>query len=183
MDGMRALKHSARGRAGMIAALVVFAGLGVGIGPALSAPRRARQEPQLCPAKTPARIAPERSAAARRELAPPGVGSIALCRYSSLNDHPPLSLTHSRLISRQSIVRKLVREFDHLPRGPRGPVACPSDDGSEILALLRYPQGREVTISVHLTGCTPATNGSVSRMATQGLIAQLERLVDSPTTH
>jgi hypothetical protein len=111
-------------------------------------------------------------------LAPQGVRSIRLCRYSGVNAHPALTLTHQRLLSQAVILRKLTRELNHLPRPPHGAAACPNDDGSEILAELGYASDHEVRISIRLTGCTGATNGSVSRRATQRLIAQLERLAN-----
>jgi hypothetical protein len=82
-------------------------------------------------------------------------------------------------------MHQLVTEFDRLP-SMQGAVACPSDDGSQILALLAYPGGHQVSISVGLTGCALVTNGSVHRTAagfgtprTFGpqLLAALEHLV------
>ncbi|HTX10309.1 MAG TPA: hypothetical protein VME22_16930 [Solirubrobacteraceae bacterium] len=46
---------------------------------------------------------------------------------------------------------------------PAGPINCPDDDGSEIVALLTYPGGQRLTIRVDLTGCGTVTNGSVVR--------------------
>jgi hypothetical protein len=82
------------------------------------------------------------------------------------------------------LVGELVRGFDGLP-SIAGPVACPFDDGSEIVALLAYPNGRTVTISVGLQGCETVTNGSVHRTAAAiisqravgpQLVGQLKRL-------
>jgi hypothetical protein len=61
-------------------------------------------------------------------------------------------------------VRQLVAEFNRLP-SLRGAVACPNDDGSEIVAWLAYPGGHQVPVSVGLTGCALVTNGSVHRTA------------------
>jgi hypothetical protein len=97
-------------------------------------------------------------------LAPPGTGAIRLCRYSGLNAHPRLALVGSRLLDSRTIVDQLVTELDRLP-ALRGAVACPADDGSQILALLAYPGGHQVSISVGLTGCALVTNGSVHRTA------------------
>ncbi|MGH2916126.1 MAG: hypothetical protein ACRDMX_14185 [Solirubrobacteraceae bacterium] len=75
-------------------------------------------------------------------------------------------------------------EFDRLP-SLHGAVACPADDGSQILTRLVYPGDRDVLISVGLTGCETVTNGSVSRTAAglgsprafgPQLVTQLERL-------
>lgn len=87
-----------------------------------------------------------------------------LCRYSGLNAHPRLALVGSRLLTSRTIVRQLVRGLDRLP-SLHGAVACPEDDGSEILARLTYPGGQRVSISVGLTGCALVTNGSVHRTA------------------
>lgn len=87
-----------------------------------------------------------------------------LCRFSGLNGRPRLSLVRSTLIRRAALRRTLLRDFDKLPRQP-AIVNCPSDDGSQILALLAYPNGRRVAVSVGLTGCEIVTNGSVSRTA------------------
>jgi hypothetical protein len=137
-----------------------------------------------CLSTSPRRVAAERWSAARQKLAPPGASTIRLCRYSGLNSLPPLTLVGARLLSNGRLVRKLIGEFDRLPPPPPGAYRCPSDDGSQILALLAYPDGHDVTISVRLTGCTGVTNGSVARSAmgvigTAGprLVAQLERLV------
>jgi len=54
-------------------------------------------------------------------------------------------------------------EFDRLP-SLRGAV-LPNDDGSQILALLAYPCGRQLGISVGLSGCALVSNGSVRRYA------------------
>ncbi len=137
-------------------------------------------------------VAPELLAAtswppARRELAPPGVISIRLCRYSGLNGHPPRDLVFSRLIANRSRIGdtrigELIRELDRLP-SQHGVFACPNDTGAEIVALLAYPESRVVTISVGLDGCQSVTNGALRRSAAgspsgagQQLIAELERL-------
>jgi hypothetical protein len=84
------------------------------------------------------------------------------------------------------VVRGLVGEFDRLPPPPPGAVACPNDDGSQIVALLAYRGDRAVTITVGLTGCVAVTNGSLQRTAAgmgsppafgPQLVAQLKRLV------
>jgi hypothetical protein len=138
--------------------------------------------PAGCAAKAPARIPPNPWPAARAKLAPAGAQAIRLCRYSGANARPRLRLTRSVLIERRGTVGGLVRQFDRLP-APRGTFACPFDDGSEIVALLAYPGGHAVTISVGLRGCNTVANGDVLRTATgrpgqpgPALLAQLERL-------
>lgn len=134
-------------------------------------------------------LAPAAWPAARKRLAPPGAAAIRLCRYSGLNAHPPLTLAGGRLVRAPGLVAVLVADFDRLLAGSPGAVACPADDGSQILALLAYPGGRTVTISAGLTGCALVTNGSVHRTAAgfgsppaygPQLVAELERLVHAP---
>jgi hypothetical protein len=81
------------------------------------------------------------------------------------------------LLRRRIVVRRLVSELDRLP-ALTGSVACPFDDGSEIVALLVYPHGRHATISVGLTGCAVVTNGRVHRTAAgrRSFLAHLELL-------
>jgi hypothetical protein len=133
-------------------------------------------------AKPPSRLPANSWAAARAKLAPAGADAIRLCRYSGLNSKPPLRLTRSVLIGRRATVASLTRQFNRLPSF-KGAIACPVDDGSQILALFAYPSGRRMTIDVHLEGCSQATNGDATRTAlgSRGqpgpkLVARLERL-------
>ena len=120
--------------------------------------------PWRCARTAPSRVPAGSWALTREELAPAGASAIRLCGYSGLNNHPPLRLARSVLRSDPSLVGELVQEFDRLPSA-QGAYACPSDDGSEIVALLAYPDGHGVTVSVGLTGCETVTNGSVFRIA------------------
>lgn len=71
----------------------------------------------------------------------------------------------SRLLSSRALVTKIVDEFDELKRFPPGAFACPSDDGSLVLALLAYRGGEQVKIEVDRTGCRGVTNGDVVSIA------------------
>lgn len=151
---------------------------------ATSRPTAAPAPPATCSHKAPRTLPAERWIAARQRLAPSGAGAIRLCRYSGLNAHPRLTLVGSHLLTRPRLVGQLVSEFDQLP-SLHGAVACPADDGSQILARLAYPGGRDVMISVGLAGCETVTNGSVHRTAAgmgsppafgPQLVTQLERL-------
>ena len=160
-------KASPRRRCALIAITVAISaaisGCGTSAGSTTEAPASVAP-PAACSASAPASLPTERWRAARHLLAPPGAGAIRLCRYSGLNAHLRLALVRSRLLDRRTIVRQLVTEFDRLPSMREG-VHCPKDDGSQILALLAYPGGREVSISVGLTGCALVTSGSVHRTA------------------
>ncbi len=144
--------------------------------------------PAACSHRAPASVTAESWPAARAQLAPPGASAVRLCRYSGLNAHPRLSLVSSRLLAAPNVVGELVNEFDHLAQLPPGAISCPNDDGSQIIALLAYPGGRSVTISVGLTGCEVVTSGSVQRSAgaigappaaAPQLVAQLEHLLQA----
>jgi hypothetical protein len=151
----------------------------------------ARASPaEHCSRTAPLRIPADSWSPARRELAPPGASKIVLCRYSGLNAHPPLALTRSVVLTAPRLVRDLVRKFDALP-AQTGTVACPVDEGSQIVARLGYRDGHVVRIAVGLTGCETVTNGSSYRTAARigtpptlgpRLIAQLLRLTarDAP---
>ena len=118
-----------------------------------------------CLQKAPTRLPVELWPPARIRLAPRGATSIQLCRYSGLNAHPPLTLDRMRLLRASHLIAGLLDQLDRLPAPPSGTTACPADDSSQIVALLAYPHGRTVPVSVGLTGCRSVTNGTVQRTA------------------
>lgn len=86
---------------------------------------------------------------------------LLVCRYYGLNEppsHPAGTLAAERLLRRAASTRSLAREFDGLRPFPAGPLSCPMDDGSALLAIFRYRSQPEVPVSVNLTGCRGATN-------------------------
>lgn len=121
--------------------------------------------PARCSAKAPTKIPANPWAPAMQQLARSGATMIRLCRYTGLNGAHPLRLARSASVTRARLVRVIVREFDRLPRFAPGAIACPMDDGSQIVARLSYPGGHSVSISVGLSGCTRVTNGDVVRTA------------------
>ena len=113
--------------------------------------------------------------------------AIRLCRYSGGNDRPSGKLVRGRLIVNRAVVIPLVREFNRLPPVPSGVIACPGDDGSEVVALFAYPHGRRVAVALKKTGCEGVTNGDFEdiadgfgRAAQFGpqLVAKLQRLTE-----
>lgn len=124
-----------------------------------------RQLPPGCLQTAPTRLPTELWPPARTSLAPRGATSIQLCRYSGLNARPPLTLDRMRLLRASDLNATLIGQFDRLPAPPRGATACPADDLSQVVALLAYPHGRTVPVSVGLTGCRSVTNGTVQRTA------------------
>jgi hypothetical protein len=147
------------------------AAFGADLSHASSAPATAsrpllRANPASCAqSQRPAQVAHNAWAQARERLAPTGPDAIRLCRYAGLNDPPPGRLVRSRLLSDSALVTRLVRQFNELPPFPPGGFACPSDDGSQILAQLAYPNGKQVTIAFELTGCQGVSNGDLVRIA------------------
>lgn len=117
-----------------------------------------------CPQRAPGALPRPRRPAARRMLAPGGARMLLLCRYAGLNARPQLGLIATRRVRKASLVRTLVAAFDRLP-ALHGPVACPADDGSQILAVLTYARGPAVPVSVGLKGCELAANGALVRTA------------------
>jgi hypothetical protein len=74
-------------------------------------------------------------------------------------------LARSRLVTQPGLVADLVRAFDALPPVPPIPFHCPSDDGSEVVALAAYRGGESVTVELDRTGCQRVTNGDLIRIA------------------
>jgi hypothetical protein len=142
----------------------------------VGAPSAAAKQPPLCHTKAPQQVAPNSWEPTQTQLAPTGVSAIRLCRYTGLNDHPRLRIARATLVSRQVWITRLVRRFNALPPPPPGATACPADFGTEIVALLSYPDGHTVTISVNLTGCSSATNGNLYRRTGPTLLIELEHL-------
>ncbi len=141
--------------------------------------------PAKCVRRAPDHISPNTWPPTRRELAPKGAIAIRLCRYGVL---PGVRLQGATLLTAPSAVKRLVADFDSLPKEPRR-VVCPVDLGSGIVALVTYRAGPRVAIAVHLTGCALAMNGNLIRSASgfattsrsgPELLAQLRRLTSSP---
>jgi len=106
---------------------------------------------------------------------------VQLCRYGGLNDSPPLGLQAGKVVTDTGTVGSLASEINGLPPGPAGPVLCPADDGSEIVAAFRYSSGPDDPVGVALTGCEEVGNGHITRTAaTSPLIGRLESLVPVP---
>lgn len=147
----------------------------------------ARQPPN-CARRRPQRVLRTSWPPAHHELMPRGAVAVRLCSYSGLGSSyakfPELSLIRSRLVDTAGSVAGLSRDFNALP-----PVSerfvCPLDDGSEIVALIAYPNGRSLTITIRRTGCKHVTNGAMVRSgfvaaynpAARQLADELDRLL------
>lgn len=122
-------------------------------------------QPVSCPPRVLFHVPKNDWAPASQELAPEGAAAVRLCGYPGANGAVPLQLERSRLLTGERLVTHLVDEFDALPPYPKASLFCTLDDGSQVLALLAYPGGRQVTVAVDETGCNRATNGDVARIA------------------
>ena len=111
-------------------------------------------------------------------LVPPRPTGLILCRYTGLNDQPPMTLARTVRIKQRSRMRDLGRKLDALPAPPAGTYSCPNDDGSAIAARFSYKNDSPVTVVVHLGGCGAVTNGRVRRtsMHAESLIKRLKSL-------
>jgi len=122
-------------------------------------------QPPPCPPRVLRGVPKNDWAPASGELAPKGVVALRLCGYPGIDDAVPLQLERSLLVTDASLVTHLVDEFDALPPYPDVQFHCPMDDGSQVLALLAYPGGRQVTVAVAEAGCSRVTNGDVAGVA------------------
>ena len=122
-------------------------------------------QPAAWPARMLSGVAKNAWAPASQELAPQGAVVLRLCGYPGANSAVPLQLERSRLLTGERLVTSLVDEFDALPPYPKASLFCGLDDGSQVLALLAYPGGRQVTVALDETGCNRVTNGDVVRIA------------------
>jgi hypothetical protein len=141
---------------------------GVLLAPALSTAAASAQGHPMgtaCPARAALTLPAPHWAPARSVLAPAGAVAVRLCRYAGLNAHPRLALTRTRFVTNPGRVSMLAWNLDRLPPFGPGAIACPTDDGAQILALLSYPAGRRIAVSVGLGGCLTVTNGAVVRTA------------------
>jgi hypothetical protein len=131
----------------------------------------------VCPASTPQTVVSPR-AGADTVLVPDGSRQLMLCRYTGLNDHDPAALSAQKLVQAQPTVTSLAAEINGLPAPPSGPLSCPADDGSEVLAFFRYASGSDNPVSVALTGCRLVSNGAITRTAAASdLVNRLKALV------
>jgi hypothetical protein len=157
-------------------ALLVFLGAGAGAGAGAS-------PVAACP--TSDRVVPRTTVAgARRELVPARATSVLLCRYRGLNPYRKrFRLLGSGTVRAASKVAHLGAQLNALKVAGPGPIACPNDDGSLIVAYFRYRDGSRDVVRVATTGCEVVSNGPVSRSAAVApgphLLTELDALTRS----
>jgi hypothetical protein len=129
-----------------------------------------------CPTKL-VQLRPSSWTPTHHELVPPGPVAMRLCRYTSLNADPRLSLEFTiKLVANFAHV---VHDFDAIPSTPSNrSSSCPNDDGATVLVTFGYRSGHADTVSVDIGGCPMLSNGSIHEGATQQLIADIKRASD-----
>lgn len=123
------------------------------------------------------------TAGAGGRLVPGDPSGVLLCRYRGLNPTPSAvgQLLVQRMVTGSRTVERLTHEFDSLRPFQPGSYSCPADFGVKIVAIFRYSGSRsDEPATTDPSGCTPVTNGPVTRTAMlppgPKLIAQLETL-------
>ena len=166
-----------------LARILAAVGIAAGLASTLDA-SSAIAAAKACP-DNPVDVARSLSPDAQRELVPVGAVSVTICRYRGLNDPSPRYVNQfvgSAALTDGQQVRSLGDQFNALPPPlPSGTAAaCPSDDGSLLLAIFAYSQSTPNPVSVHPTGCSDATNGYItadmSFDAGQRLRTELQRM-------
>lgn len=118
--------------------------------------------------------------AAKRELVPPGVVAIRLCRYAGERDPGPLHLLASRLITRASTVASLERGWNSLRAlrpGTPPPEGCSPIAGRNLVAWLAYPGHRALPVVTEYSLCWEALNGASTRQYDRPFWNRLRGLV------
>jgi hypothetical protein len=171
------VKENARARLSLCAASAALA-LALG-SPVAADVARAGGAGGACPAESGPTAVSARPGAASA-LVPAGAAALLLCSYRGLN---PPGQSH-RLLAQHTLadpaeVAALSRRFDALRPPPL--VACPMDDGSEIVASFLYREAPPDPVTVGLSGCEIVANGRLTRTASlppgPALLDQLTALV------
>ena len=117
-----------------------------------------------CPAESGPTVVSARPGAGSA-LVPAGAVALLLCSYRGLNPSgPSRHLLARHTLADPAEVAALSRQFDAL-RPPPPLVACPMDDGSEIVASFLYREAPPDPVTVGLSGCEIVSNGRLTRTA------------------
>jgi hypothetical protein len=109
-------------------------------------------------------------------MLPTGARKVLLCRYHGYPLDRYQHLAASRLAGTRATVRRLVRGLNASYPFPDGPYFCARDDGSRAVAFFRYPDGREVPITVGLMGCRRVSNGRLAKRGDWKTVQLIRRL-------
>jgi hypothetical protein len=160
----------------LIGGVVLASVLAVGAGLLEAAPARV----MVCPASD-RTVARTTLPAAIRTLVPSGTTGVLLCRYRGLGSLAKRwRLLGSRTLRAASKVGLLRAQLNGLPRAV-GVIACPSDDGSKIIAYFHYPGASDDVVSIGTSGCAPVSNGHVHRTASLASGVKLRQELEALT--
>ena len=113
---------------------------------------------------------------------------LQLCRYygfGGFEHQTPKTQARAGDLQGERVLRNsipvrspIAREFNRLRMLPRGLHTCPADEGAVLYAIFSYDGEPNVSVEVHLSGCTGAWNGRTKRggYATPHLRHRLEKL-------
>jgi hypothetical protein len=109
----------------------------------------------------------------------PGIPcEMTLFRYSGLSGG--IRLVGSIRLHDHAVLRRLTSAFNALRSPGNGNYNCPDDNGSKIVAILKY-QYQSLRLTFDLSGCATVRRGDVIRLALghagARLAVQLERLI------
>src|SRR5689334_1067369 len=93
-------------------------------------------------------------------LVPKKPGAIALCRYGPAPDY---RLEGSRLVTKRKVIHRVTSGLNALPKMPNGAVACPADDGSQIVVYAMYKRSATRIVHVATAGCLTARRRDLVR--------------------
>jgi hypothetical protein len=125
-----------------------------------------------CP-RTDAASLPSTNPAAYQQLVPTGTDQVLLCRYGqSIRSR----LLAHRLITSATTASSLTRILDRLPSS--GQVGRCATAGETITAFFRYASADDVPVTIHLTGCSPISNGHLRRNSSDHSARALIRRMD-----
>jgi hypothetical protein len=104
-------------------------------------------------------------------------------RYQNLDVHRRY-LAREGHVRDSTLVERLAKEFNALIAPSKAPTAysCPSDKGSEMVVVARYPQHGTIVLKVQLSGCAVVSSASGIRLipGKSNLTAELRGLVHTP---
>jgi hypothetical protein len=143
-----------------IVGVLAIGGTGAAVAATSSSPATS-----ICGSAEPSSQAVSHRPSAATSLVPAAPTSVVICRYNGLPE-PGKQIAGFMLIGEQTLsdtqVTALASAFDALKAtyAPGKAYSCPLDSGSEAVLHFSYASGDNVTVTVHLSGCTSSTNGA-----------------------
>lgn len=164
-------RHLIAGSAAIL--MLVFTGVAVATVPSDLGPHTdpALRVYPVCPSRD-QHVLSSTTTGANATLVPAGARRVLLCRYSGLAGFPqPVGSARFRLIAHHIVttpatVRSLATDLNAL-KPAIGARACPSDNGTAIVAFFRYGSAPKADdpVTIDLSSCSSVTNGLLQRTA------------------